>query len=373
MADRRFRLEAVIRAVDQATGPIRRIGMAASRAARATGLDRVAGAAAGSGRALVGVAAAARATVTPIAAVAGAAGLLIHRFTGAADTLAKTSDRLGIGIEALQRLRYAGELAGVPIRTMDTGLRVFTRRLAEAAAGGGEAEAALQHLGIQLTDSAGRMRPTTDLMEDVADAISLIEDESVQVALTQRLFDSEGIPILNLLKKQSSGIRAAGDELERLGYITEAEARAAERWTDGMTRLGRVVTHIGYTIAADLLPHLEPLVVDLRELAIEARPRVLEWMRESVRQLGVAIAWARAQWAAWTGHLSAGWRVLLLVAPVLGTLAAWLARLAHRLGVWRIALLGALGLIGGRLLWSVAVLAARLVQLAGAVDRKSVV
>ena len=159
-----------------------RIGLAAQRVSRATGLDRVAGAAAGSGRALVGVAAAARATVTPIAA-AGAAGLLIHRFAGAADTLAKTSDRLGIGIEALQRLRYAGDLAGVSTQTMDMALQRFTRRTAEAAAGSGEAQGALEYLGIQLTDSAGRMRPTTALLEDMADAMSRVEDESVQVAL----------------------------------------------------------------------------------------------------------------------------------------------------------------------------------------------
>ena len=96
------------------------------------------------------------------AAAVGGLATLIDQSISAADAIGKTADKLGVGIEALQELRFAAQLAGVQQQTLDMGLQRFTRRVAEAAKGTGEAKQALTDMGIALRDQHGNIRRTED-------------------------------------------------------------------------------------------------------------------------------------------------------------------------------------------------------------------
>ncbi|HET9337198.1 MAG TPA: hypothetical protein VFO12_12420 [Sphingomicrobium sp.] len=78
-------------------------------------------------------------------------------------------------------------------------LQRFTRRAAEAAQGTGEAKDALAQMGIALRDQSGNLRRSEDLLGDIADAFALIEDPAERVRLAFKLFDSEGVALVNLL------------------------------------------------------------------------------------------------------------------------------------------------------------------------------
>ena len=67
---------------------------------------------------------------------------------GQIDNLAKTADKLGTTTQALEAMRHAGELTGVSTNTMDMALQRMTRRWSEAAVGTGEAQKAIQELGL---------------------------------------------------------------------------------------------------------------------------------------------------------------------------------------------------------------------------------
>jgi hypothetical protein len=66
-----------------------------------------------------------------------------NRSISAADAIGKTADKIGVGVEALQELRFAAKASGVEQQTLDMALQRFTRRAAEAAQGTGEAKDAL--------------------------------------------------------------------------------------------------------------------------------------------------------------------------------------------------------------------------------------
>jgi hypothetical protein len=85
-----------------------------------------------------------------LAGVATVRGLaaLVDRSISAADAIGKTADKIGVGVEALQELRFAAKASGVEQQTFDMALQRFTRRAAEAAQGTGEAKDALAQLGI---------------------------------------------------------------------------------------------------------------------------------------------------------------------------------------------------------------------------------
>jgi hypothetical protein len=104
------------------------------------------------------------------AATVGGLGALIDRSISATDAIGKTADKIGVGVEALQEVRFAAKASGVEQQTLDMVLQRFTRRAAEAAQGTGEAKDALAQLGIALRDQSGNLRRSEDLLADVADA-----------------------------------------------------------------------------------------------------------------------------------------------------------------------------------------------------------
>jgi hypothetical protein len=117
------------------------------------------------------------------AATVGGLGALIDRSISAADAIGKTADKIGVGVEALQELRFAAKASGVEQQTLDMALQRFTRRAAEAAQGTGEAKDALAQMGIALRDQSGNLRRSEDLLGDVADAFAPIEDPAERVRL----------------------------------------------------------------------------------------------------------------------------------------------------------------------------------------------
>jgi hypothetical protein len=80
------------------------------------------------------------------------------RSLSTADAISETASKIGVGVEALQELRFAASLAGVEQQTLDMALQRFVRRVAEAANGTGEAEDALAQMGIALRDQSGNLR-----------------------------------------------------------------------------------------------------------------------------------------------------------------------------------------------------------------------
>jgi hypothetical protein len=136
----------------------------------------------------------------------GGLAALVNNSISAADAIGKTADTIGVGVEALQELRFAAKASGVEQQTLDMALQRFTRRTAEAAQGTGEAKDALAQMGIALRDQSGHLRRSEDLLADVADAFARIEDPAERVRLAFKLFDSEGVALVNLLSDGSGAL-----------------------------------------------------------------------------------------------------------------------------------------------------------------------
>ena len=109
-------------------------------------------------------------------------------------------------------------------------LQRFTRRAAEAAQGTGEAKDALAQMGIALRDQSGNLRRSEDLLADVADAFARIEDPAERVRLAFKLFDSEGVALVNLLRDGSGALEEMRDRARDLGIVLDEHlVRDAER------------------------------------------------------------------------------------------------------------------------------------------------
>ena len=208
-----------------------------------------------------------------LAGVATVGGLaaLVDRSISAADAIGKTADKIGVGVEALQELRYAAQLAGIEERTLDMALQRFTRRAAEAAKGTGEAKDALAQMGIALRDQTGSIRATEDLLGDVAEAFRGIQDPAERVRLAFKLFDSEGVAMVNMLANGADGLEAMRRRARDLGIVLEVDLiRDAERARDELDTLGKVISANLTRAVLDLAPVIADASGGLAELAKDA-------------------------------------------------------------------------------------------------------
>ena len=215
-----------------------------------------------------------------LAGVAGAAAVgglaaLVKRSIDAADSIAKTADKLGIGTAALQELRFAANLAGVEQTTLDMALQRFTRRAAEAAKGTGEAKDALKQMGIALKDQHGNMRRSEDLLIDVAEAFKNTKDPAERLRLAFKLFDSEGVAMVNMLVNGGAALEATRQRARDLGIVLDEELlRNAEKAKDQLTVLGTVLSA---NLNKAVLEHADA-IGDLAERFTESLPTLISWV-----------------------------------------------------------------------------------------------
>lgn len=299
-----FPLKVSLAAVDRLTAPMARaqsrirrlfapIGALNARfrlLGRTAGLPAVAAGLGGVGRSLGGVGRELGSLVRKFgllgAAGVGAAVGLVVSFAKAGDSIAKTATRLGIGVEALQEWRFAADRSGVGAATFDMALQRFGRRAAEAAMGTGEARVALKALGVQLTDSTGKMRPVDDLLGEVADSLAKVESPLVRNALAMKLFDSEGVKLVQLLKDGNAPVQALREEARRLGLVMgEDAARGAERFVDAQTNLSAALTGVKNRIGGVLLPVLQPLLERFTEFVVDVGPKVQAFAESFMEKL----------------------------------------------------------------------------------------
>jgi phage-related protein len=241
---------------------------------------------------LSGVTSALKKVAKPAAALAAgvtAAGAAMYGFASstaaAGDSAAKTADKMGIGVEALQELRFAAERSGVSAKTMDTALQRMTRRLSEAAQGAGPAKDALAEMGLD----AGALASAApeDALNKIADAMAEVGNQSDRVRLAMKLFDSEGVGLVNTLAGGSAGLQEMRDQAQEVGaVISEDTARASEQFQDKMQDLQSSFAGLKNEIGEQLIPlFVDTLIPALVDHVIPALQTVIKVIAEVVSAL----------------------------------------------------------------------------------------
>jgi len=197
-------------------------------------------------------------SIVPLIGTVGI-GAMTKSIMASTDALGKASVRLGVASERLQTLRFAAEQSGLQVSTFDMALQRFTRRTAEASNGTGEAKDALKQLGIQLKDGSGNLRSNTDLLMDVADALQKVESPSERVRIAFKLFDSEGVKMVNMLKDGSVNIK----ELER--QFREAGGTISNKFTDNVQDVNDKLNVLSKVLTGNLSKSLSGVVAQFAE------------------------------------------------------------------------------------------------------------
>jgi len=255
-------------------------------------------------------------------------GVLYTKSAQAGDQLAKTADKLGVTTEALSALQYAGELTGVSIQTTNMALQRMTRRLAEAAQGTGEAKGAIKELGLDAKTLAAQS--PDQAFRTISEAMKGVDTQSDKVRLAMKLFDSEGVALVNTMTLGADGLDKMRAEADALGItLSRVDAAKMEAANDAMFKAGQVGTAFGNRITTELAPIVSGLAEEFLGVAKEAGgfgEMATEALDYVVKGVGLAANVVRGLQVAWDG-------VKFVVAGVTSTIVSGMAA-ADRAVTW---------------------------------------
>ncbi len=184
----------------------------------------------------------------------------------AADQLEKLSQRTGIGVEQLQKLQYAANIADVSHEQLGKGLDKLAKNMAAAATQGGKQAEAFDAMTISVKDAEGKLRPTADVLGDVAEKFSRYKDGAEKSALAQVLFGKTGAELIPLLNQGREGLAALGDEAERFGIILDEQTiRGAAEFEEDLKKLHSGASGLKTVLAAEMAPTLDAIAKQMLE------------------------------------------------------------------------------------------------------------
>ena len=239
----------------------------------------------------------------------GGLSAMVTKTIEADDRIAKLSHRLGASTEALSEYEYVARISGVTFRTLTLGWQRMTRRISEAANGMGEARGALKELRLD-AEALNNVAPERQF-EIVADALSRVKSESDRVRLAMKLFDSEGVALVQLMGEGAEGMQRMREEARRLGLtLSKEDAAAAEEASTAIDRLKASARGLWLTFARELGPE----IANVANWLSRALPRAVEYAKgaflglKGVAQLVVGkISWLLGKYYGLFGLLPGSW------------------------------------------------------------------
>lgn len=183
------------------------------------------------------------------------------------DKLDEAAERVGVSVEGLSALNFAGKMNGLEFEDMTTALTKLSVKMQEAAAGSKEAGALFSDVGVKVKDANGKIRPAEKVLAEIADRFAGFEDGAAKTALAVDLFGKSGAKLVPLLNGGANGLERMRKEAESLGAVIDSKlAEQAAEFNDNLDKLSFLSGSVSKTIAAQLLPTLN----DTAEAFLEA-------------------------------------------------------------------------------------------------------
>ncbi len=173
------------------------------------------------------------------------------------DEFFKLSQKTGVSVEALMALDYAAKLSDVSTEGLTKAMQKLSIAMFDSQFEGAEGSKALKALGVTATDTAGQMRPTEQVLLDLADKFAAMPDGADKAALAVKIFGKEGLAIVPFLNQGREGIAGLMEEAQRLGLVmSEDVARASEVFNDNLARMSAIFEGVQRQIGAAVIPVL---------------------------------------------------------------------------------------------------------------------
>ena len=188
------------------------------------------------------------------------AGAIVNQVKSVVDQLDRIADAaaaIGVTTQTLAELGFAANQSGTDAQTLEGALGKLNIKISEAAGGNKEAVKLFAALGVQLTDTDGKVRSTEAVLADLADIFKALPEGPQKSALAVELFSKSGAGLLQFLSQGSDGIKGLREEFIALsgGSIEDAAAQAGA-FNDQLDKLSVMGQAATMRFGGELLPTL---------------------------------------------------------------------------------------------------------------------
>jgi lambda family phage tail tape measure protein len=200
---------------------------------------------------------------------------------GELDQMAK---KTGATVEALSGLKSAAKLSGTSLEEVGGGLQKLSKAMFEAAGGSQKQSDLFKSLGVEVTDSSGKLRDSGEVMLDLAKKLDSMDSSTQAVATAQMLLGKRGAELLPFMQDLA--------EIGELNAkVTSEMAAEADLYEKNLVRLEGRKKSLYNTIASALLPVMRDFTDAL--LASGSMTERLNDTAKQLKQDNVIETWAR--------------------------------------------------------------------------------
>lgn len=197
------------------------------------------------------------------------------------DEMGKLAQKTGIAVESISTLKYVGDLSGVSIEQLSTGIKGLTNAMFQAGRGSKEFADVFKSIDVDVKNADGSLRSSEQVMLDISDRFAGLADGSTKSALAVKLFGESSLAMIPMLNQGADAIRRGQDAARGFGLeVSAGAAAAAEEFNDNMTSLKANVDGLTNSIGNDIIPVLNSMLKPL--VATDALPLVDQIQRAKV-------------------------------------------------------------------------------------------
>jgi len=208
-------------------------------------------------------------------AIVASMGLMIKKYVSAGDQIHKMALRTGFATETLSELKYAAEISGSNIESLEKGVKKMSKTIVDASTGLETYVRSFDRIGLSV-DELMELSPEEQFLK-IAEAIAAMESPTLRAATAQEIFGRAGTELLPLFAEGVDGMEALRKKAHELGIVFDQEAaEKAARLADAQTTLKTALQGVTISIAESLAPALSKLAEDLSDTVA----KVGDWIKE---------------------------------------------------------------------------------------------
>jgi hypothetical protein len=366
MGERKYPLSLIVRAVDKATGPLRRINQKMVKAmrpmsvgarrlgntikafGRESGLTKLAGASHTLGKSIGKVGRETWALGKQFLALGAVAGVALYSIirgaVNAGDDLQTLADRLELPVDTFAQLQFAAEQNDVSAEEFAKSMDELNKRMGEAKAGGGALASLLKKVAPSLLVQLKAAKGNEEAFRLLSDAMVSLEDPNKRAALSAAAFGKGGKVMAALLGQGNAKIDELRQKYALLAGSQTKFAGGAGDLDNAMRETETAFLGVRNAIMGELFPAFTAISRGITNGLIGQREGLREWAKTFGEELpGKVQSFAKSVMKL-HDDLQPLWGMLLKVVDALGGVQGVMTIVAATMGAKLLLAVGDLAL-----------------------------
>lgn len=200
--------------------------------------------------------------LAPVIGIAGM-GKLVNDTLELGDQLEKMSQKTGLAVPVLDKLRQAADLGGTDFKTLSKAFPTLAKNMQDASDGVGTAKEAFDRLGVSVTNNDGSLKSLDTMFFEISDKIKEMDNRTLAAANASEIFGTGmGAKLIPVMNQGSEAIQSLST-----GF-TQLDAERMATFNDKFAQMGEKFNVLKVQLTSAFLPALEKLV-DIVTVGVE--------------------------------------------------------------------------------------------------------